>query len=550
MLIDKRELEDRLSESGCCRRCIERCAPFVNYACGRDFSDTNGSDQSSPTQMKRAMKESDSFVNGNAEHELCFVCLDLLGDQQVRDLIEYCKNEINSAHYESPHFVLSVVTVQILEIRQILLALWLKEKFPALPLMEFMDRCLPIKQLLKDDLVTLLPEVLGLEYRTNSAFDVKVEVEASDTSFFTTLEKLDPDSFVMRTRRQQRAKKTPSQIFSRKSILSFFAQHSTDSLRGQFPFPFDPIRPLSKDALNGKTDDVSSDVSLITNKVSKSPFAFRVTLEHEPIFVGGRYNKYSRDLPQTPWIMEGVRLKESSIEEIIVTPIDALLRADEFKFSSSGREDVDVRCLGEGRPFVVECLNPRRVALTEEELRRLEEEINGVGGDKIRVTKMAMVSDRETAYLRKMENEKRKHYAAECHSLEKLTENDMTKLKGVHEQLIHQKTPIRVLHRRPLAVRPRRVHSIYEAELVDDHHFRIGLETEAGTYIKEFVHGDLGRTQPNLKEILGKEVDILKLDVEKVDVIWPLPPDFDFGNFFDTAENNPVVSSDEDDKDS
>ena len=86
--------------------------------------------------------------------------------------------------------------------------------------------------------------------------------------------------------------------------------------------------------------------------------------------------------------------------------------------------------------------------------------------------------------------------------------------------------------------------------MVDDHHFRIGLETEAGTYIKEFVHGDLGRTQPNLKEILGKEVDILKLDVEKVDVIWPLPPDFDFGNFFDTAENNPVVSSDEDDKDS
>ncbi len=106
-----------------------------------------------------------------------------------------------------------------------------------------------------------------------------------------------------------------------------------------------------------------------------------------------------------------------------------------------------------------------------------------------------------------------------------------------------------MLHRRPLAVRPRRVHSIYEAELVDDHHFNIKLESEAGTYIKEFVHGDLGRTQPNLKEILGKEVDILKLDVEKVDVVWPLPPDFDFWDFFDSPEANPDSSGDEDEKD-
>merc|ERR1712126_611240 len=104
----------------------------------------------------------------------------------------------------------------------------------------------------------------------------------------------------------------------------------------------------------------------------------------------------------------------------------------------------------------------------------------------------------------------------------------MIKLRSVTDLLVQQKTPIRVLHRRPLAVRPRRIHSIFLAQLLDDYHFRIGLETEAGTYIKEFVHGDLGRTRPNLKEILDKEVDILLLDVEKVDVVWPLPPDFEF----------------------
>ena len=28
--------------------------------------------------------------------------------------------------------------------------------------------------------------------------------------------------------------------------------------------------------------------------------------------------------------------------------------------------------------------------------------------------------------------------------------------------------------------------------------FLLDLETEAGTYVKEFVHGDMGRTQPSL----------------------------------------------------
>lgn len=34
------------------------------------------------------------------------------------------------------------------------------------------------------------------------------------------------------------------------------------------------------------------------------------------------------------------------------------------------------------------------------------------------------------------------------------------------------------------------------------------------SYVKEFVHGDFGRTQPNLSSITGVECDILELDVE------------------------------------
>ena len=78
---------------------------------------------------------------------------------------------------------------------------------------------------------------------------------------------------------------------------------------------------------------------------------------------------------------------------------------------------------------------------------------------------------------------------------------------------ILQKTPVRVLHRRTVMTRPRTVTDI-KAELIDEHHFNISMTTQAGTYVKEFVHGDLGRTEPSLCTILNKECDILELDVE------------------------------------
>ncbi|MBN1109838.1 MAG: hypothetical protein JXA45_03665, partial [Methanomassiliicoccales archaeon] len=39
------------------------------------------------------------------------------------------------------------------------------------------------------------------------------------------------------------------------------------------------------------------------------------------------------------------------------------------------------------------------------------------------------------------------------------------------------------------------------------------LRTESGTYVKEFVHGDQGRTEPNLSEMLGVPLTVDSLDV-------------------------------------
>ena len=55
-----------------------------------------------------------------------------------------------------------------------------------------------------------------------------------------------------------------------------------------------------------------------------------------------------------------------------------------------------------------------------------------------------------------------------------------------------------------------------EAVKVKSNYMILHILASAGTYIKEFVHGDLGRTMPNVGSILGCEADILQLDVCQV----------------------------------
>lgn len=57
--------------------------------------------------------------------------------------------------------------------------------------------------------------------------------------------------------------------------------------------------------------------------------------------------------------------------------------------------------------------------------------------------------------------------------------------------------------------------------------FILHLKTQAGTYVKEFVHGDFGRTKPSISDLLQKEVDILALDVTSIDLDWPKPINYD-----------------------
>lgn len=244
-----------------------------------------------------------------------------------------------------------------------------------------------------------------------------------------------------------------------------------------------------------------------------------VTFTHEPLFVAGRYNKYSRTLSQTPWILDGVRKAESSVQDLICEHLINVIRYDSVRFSSSGREDVDVRMLGSGRPFLLELVNPKVLTLTNKDYQQIQASINA-STDAIQVHKLCTVSPDSSRILKDGEENKRKTYSALICCSQPVTEESIKFLDDIRDLTLSQRTPIRVLHRRSLAVRQRTIYSM-KTTYINDKHFQLTLVTEAGTYIKEFVHGDFGRTKPNMCSLLGFDADIKALDVTDLELEWP-----------------------------
>ncbi|XP_076243121.1 pseudouridine synthase 10 isoform X2 [Calliopsis andreniformis] len=261
-----------------------------------------------------------------------------------------------------------------------------------------------------------------------------------------------------------------------------------------------------------------------------------IVCSHSSIFVGGRYSKLSRELSQTPWFINGEKKMETSVQDILCNPIVEVVRAESIKFLSSGREDVDVRNIYSGRPFAIELINPHMTKLTEKVLSDLVEKINQ-SSQQVQVTsKLKILSRLDLKKLKEGENVKTKFYRALC--ICRNMSKDMlplAQLNNLKQIKIIQKTPVRVLHRRPLAPRTRLIHEMrarwakpYELKKLlntasedPNTFFVLDIKTQAGTYVKEFVHGDFGRTKPSLCDILKTEVDIVALDVTGINLNWP-----------------------------
>ncbi len=94
---------------------------------------------------------------------------------------------------------------------------------------------------------------------------------------------------------------------------------------------------------------------------------------------------------------------------------------------------------------------------------------------------------------------------------EKLFRDALRELVGE----IHQRTPVRVRHRRADMVRVRRV---YEAagKLLSPTEAEVEILCDGGLYVKELISGDERGTRPSLAELLGVEARVTELDVLEV----------------------------------
>lgn len=349
-----------------------------------------------------------------------------------------------------------------------------------------------------------------------------------------------------------------------------------------------------------------------------------VDLDVRAHYMYGRYRKLERGIPQTRWPcrackgrgcerceMTGLQYQKS-VQDLIGNPLLSVFGSKEHAFHGMGREDIDVRCMGRGRPFVIEMKEPRlRIAdpvelmkmindnaegsiditslrdSTRSEVVRLKEtpaeksytirfklmplneaeytvltapldltkENKGRSknkrkrrGDNKRDNTKPLPTEIETENVKpgkdKLTAMKKAELVALCveYGVKKsgtkdelierilnveepvvetfdLPENDfiiksILSLEGVK---LAQRTPERVAHRRADLVRRRTVFEVHRpvVEMMEDgsREIEVTMRCESGTYVKETVHGDSGRTQPSIASLLKAKCEVIWLDV-------------------------------------
>jgi tRNA pseudouridine synthase 10 len=264
------------------------------------------------------------------------------------------------------------------------------------------------------------------------------------------------------------------------------------------------------------------------------------------VFLEGRYRKLARDLPQTVFFCpvckghprrrkkcercEGFgKLTKDSVQELVGWVAGKAFGTRKHVFHGAGREDVDVRMLGRGRPFVLELVDPK---VFEVDLAALEAEINRRNEGRLEVQGLHWTEKSRIAIL------KETHHAKEYEALVELEGGlEPARLAALAGRRLEvtQHTPDRVAHRRAEKDRQRWI-EFRALELEGPGLLRVRLSTQHGTYVKEVLSGEGGRTEPSLASLLGvpcrcRELDVLAiLDAEgHEEPVYSAPPEFGSG---------------------
>ena len=181
-------------------------------------------------------------------------------------------------------------------------------------------------------------------------------------------------------------------------------------------------------------------------------------------------------------------------------------------FHASGREDIDARMLGTGRPFVVEISKPRKRFL---DLPKLKKIINVAAKDKVEVSNLRFTSKDVVRRLKKAESAQKEYRVLVEFEGDVSEEGLRVVAEKLSNAVIKQQTPLRVLHRRADLTRERYIYEV-KVKKVSPKKAEMQIRCQGGLYVKELVSGDEGRTVPSVSELLGNRAKPLKLDVLNV----------------------------------
>lgn len=275
---------------------------------------------------------------------------------------------------------------------------------------------------------------------------------------------------------------------------------------------------LRMEASSGKVVDTTSpELEFTLNLPSR-----RLELESRPVYLEGRYRKLVRYISQAKWVCRSCggrgcldcgfrgRHFSASVEELVTTPVSVFLKSTPVYLHAGGREDVDVRALGKGRPFVLEACDPRRRDFSAAEL---EEYINAYAQPFVEVELSKLTTRERVAELKQSSERNQKLYTGLVvfqHSVN-LPDTGLT-LRDIE---LVQLTPLRMLGNRADLARRKRIFKMV-LKPVDLRKAEFELVCQGGTYVKEFISGDDGRTMPNLSQIMGTQARCLELDLVDV----------------------------------
>ncbi|MGV9200660.1 MAG: tRNA pseudouridine(54/55) synthase Pus10 [Promethearchaeia archaeon] len=246
-------------------------------------------------------------------------------------------------------------------------------------------------------------------------------------------------------------------------------------------------------------------------------------------YIYGRYQKLVRGIPQTHWYCGNChgdgceecnftgKQYQTSVEGLISPKFVEEAKAEESKFHGAGREDIDVKMLGTGRPFVIELVNPKIRSLN---LSKIQEYVNTKHQGKVQITDLRKSSKDEVIKLKEEAENTRKVYKAYVNGVKELSEDQfniiLSEIKEkIENKKIQQRTPHRVAHRRADKIREKKIYSI-EGTYLGPSSFEFTIESQGGTYIKELIHSDEGRTSPSIAEIMEDDLTCETLDVLEI----------------------------------